>query len=330
MKKILFTTMLILVVTLITNVFAADTFVAQIGGDKYTSLSDAISAAGTSSTTITVIDNVKLDGKLSFPKGCNIVLDLNGKTLTVPTVENNYGIVVAGTLTIKGEGTVNLGMYGIGVGTTGNLTIENGTYKCLSGDYLLGSWGTAVIKGGLFDGNYCIANGFENGTVKILDGTFYNKESTIVLGDVEIFSGAFNQNVQEYLAQGVEMKLVDGVYFTGETYKITVAKAQNGSVTTLSEAVAGQPVKITATANKGYELTNIKVTTEDGKIIAVTNGEFVMPNGNVTVLGIFESTTLDNTPQTGNADVMWIASGLGIIIAVLVVIMARKKLKTTN
>lgn len=327
MKKILFVIMAFCVISLVSNVFAAQTYVAQIGDAKYETLSEAILAAGTEPATITVIDNIDLGGKLSFPKGSNIVLDLNGKTLDVPTVENNYGIVVAGNLTIKGEGTVNLGMYGIGVGTTGSLTIENGTYKCLTGDYLLGSWGKAVIKGGLFDGNYCIANGFENGTVEILDGTFYNKESTIVLGGVKIFGGTFNQNVDEYLAEGIEMKQYNGLYYTGKVYKITVEETNNGTVTTLSEAVEGQPVKVTAVANKGYELSNIKVTSEDDKIIAVSNSEFVMPKGNVTVLGIFESTTLDNTPQTGNGSIIMFAYILVSIIATTIIIMIGRKLK---
>ena len=165
MKKTIYITLLILLFSLVNNVFAESTYVAKIGEVQYESLESAISAAGTTNTTITLIDNINLNGKLSFPKGCNITLDLNGKNMTVPTVENNYGIVVAGKLTIKGEGSVSLGMYGIGVTTTGDLTIESGTYKCQTGDYLLGSWGTAVIKGGLFDGNYCIANGFNNGTV---------------------------------------------------------------------------------------------------------------------------------------------------------------------
>ena len=315
MKKTLYILIMFLFFGLNTNVFAAQ---ASIGTTQYDTLSEAITAAGTSATTITLRDNINMDGKLSFPKGSNIVLDLNEKVLTVPTVENNYGIVVSGNLTIKGEGTVNLGMYGIGVSSTGNLTIEGGTYKCLTGDYLLGSWGTTAIKGGLFDGNYCIANGFENGTVKILDGTFYSKESTIVLGSVEIYSGTFNQDVDEYLAQGIKMKQYNGLYFTGKTHKVIVEEAQNGMATVVSEAVTEQPVKVTTTPNKGYELGDIKVTDGDGKIIAVSNSEFVMPNSDVVVLVTFESTTLDNTPQTGNVEIVFeitLIIAVGIITA---------------
>ena len=280
MKKILmFIIMLVLVACLNSYTYAA-TNVAEIGGVKYETLSGAISAAGSNNTTIVLLDSINLDGKLTFPKGSNIVLDLNGKNLTVPTVENNYGIVVGGNLTIKGTGVISLGMYGIGVQPSGNLTIENGTYKCLSGDYLLGCWGTATIKGGLFDGNYCIANGFDNGKIDILDGTFYSKESTIVLGGVTVYGGAFNHSVENYLADGVEMKLYDGVYFTGKAYKIEVEESQHGTVTVASEAVAEQPVKVTAKASKGYELDNIKVTDKNGN------------NGSATIEGnsyIFEN-----------------------------------------
>jgi len=325
MKKIMLVTILVLAFSMCANVFA-QTYVAEAGGIKYETLSEAISAAGTTATTITMLDNINLSGKLTFPKGSNITLDLDGKNLTVPTVENNYGIVVGGNLVIKGSGTVTLGMYGIGVQPTGNLTIEDGTYKCLSGDYLLGSWGMATIKGGLFDGNYCIANGFDNGKVKILDGTFYSKEPTIVLGGVEIFSGAFNQKVDEYLADGIKMKMYNGMYFTGEVYKITVEETEHGTVTTLSEAVAEQPVKVTTNAKQGYELSNIKVTSSDGKIIAVANGEFVMPSSNVTVFGIFESTKLDNTPQTGNGYEIIYYCMLGIVTSLILFVIVRKRL----
>ena len=325
MKKILFVTMLIFVFCFGTKCFA-ETYVAEIGDTKYETLSAAISAAGTNNATITLLDNVNLEGKITFPSGSNITLNTNGKTLTIPTVENNYGMVVGGNLTIKGSGTVNLGMYGIGVQASGNLTIEDGTYKCLTGDYLLGCWGSTIIKGGLFDGNYCIANGFDNGKIKILDGTFYSKEPTIVLGGVQIFSGAFNQNVEEYLADGIEIKQYNGMYFTGEIYKITVEQTKNGTVDVISEAVAEQPVKVTAKANKGYELSDIKVTDKDGKIIAVSNGEFVMPNSDVIVMGIFELPTMDDTPQTGNQEVIIY---IGVLLALVIVstIMFISKLK---
>ena len=324
MKKILIVTVFVCIfVCSVTPVFAAGN-VAKIGDTQYATLSEAITSAGTSQATITLIDNVNLTGKISFPKGSNIVLDLNGKNLNVPTVENNYGIVVGGDLQIKGSGTVSLGMYGIGVQPTGNLVIESGTYKCLSGDYLLGSWGKATIKGGLFDGNYCIANGFDGGTVEILDGTFYTKEPTIVLGATTIYSGAFNQDVSDYLADGIEMKLYNGVYFTGKVYKIVLNDVKNGSVDVVKEAIAEQPVKIVAKANTGYEIGSIKVVDANGKTVDVSDSEFVMPNSDVTVSVTFSKMAMDDTPATGGMDFTLLISVILLLVS-LALIFTKKK-----
>jgi len=327
MKKTICLCIILTCFCLVTNICAADGYVAKIGNEGFNSLSEAILKAGATNTTITLNQDVDLKEKLSFPKGSNIVLDLNGKNLSVPTVENNYGIVVLGNLTIIGKGVVSLGEYGIGVGTTGNLVIEAGTYKCLNGTYLIGSWGKATLKGGLFDGNYCIANGFDNGTVDILDGTFYSKESTIVLGNVKIFSGAFNQDIHEHLAPGVEMKKYNGLYFTGKKYYITIEDAKNGTVTTLSEAVEEQPVKVETKAGEGYELDNIKVITETGKIIGVRNGEFVMPGENVTVYGLFETVSFDDTPKTGKSNV---AGCIFLLVSIVALATCINGLKTTR
>ena len=326
MKRVLVITSFVLVFVFgLTNIFAAGN-VAQIGSTGYETLSEAITAAGSTQTTITLIDNIDLSGKLAFPKGSNIVLDLNGKSLDVPTVENNYGIVVGGNLQIKGSGTVSLGMYGIGVQPSGNLTIESGTYKCLSGDYLIGSWGNVTIKGGLFDGNYCIANGFDGGKVEILDGTFYSKEPTIVLGGTTVYSGAFNQDVSDYLADGIEMNLYNGVYFAGKVYNITLSKTINGTVDVIKEAVAEQPVKVTTKANEGYELDNIQVVDSAGKIIGVSNGEFVMPDSDVSVSVMFSKIATDDTPATGGVDALLLVCIL-LFFSSLVLILRNKLVK---
>lgn len=319
MKKILLIAILCLAFILgfETNVFAAG--VAKIGDTTYDTLDAALAGVGTEAT-ITIIDNIDLPGKATIPAGKKVVLDLNGKTLKVPTVENNYGIVVKGDLTIKGKGTVTLGMYGIGVAAGGNLTVESGTYNCPTGDYLIGVWGTATIKGGTFNGNYCIANGFDNGKIEILDGTFYSHEDTIVLGGVTIKGGAFNHDVTDYLADGVKMVLYNGVYFTGTVYNITIETAKNGKVEAVKTAVDGQPVKLTITPNKGYELDKINVTKTDGTQVGVENNEFMMPKSDVKVMATFKVSTLDNTPQTGNLNLLMIASILltgGILVLII-------------
>ena len=80
-------------------------FVAQIGDVKYETLADAVAAvpAGTE-TTITMIDNETIVGNagVTIPVGKNIVLDLNGKTVTLSVTESKGSQLITnrGTLTI--------------------------------------------------------------------------------------------------------------------------------------------------------------------------------------------------------------------------------------
>ena len=295
MKKVFIITVTIVALFFNINVYAA--YAAKIGDSSYNTLADAIQAVG-EEATITVTDNINLTDKVTIPAGKKVVLDLNGKTIKVPTVENNYGVVIKGDLQIKGKGTVTVGQFGIGVSPGGKLTIESGTYNCPTGDYLIGSWGTVEIKGGTFNGNYCIANGFDNGTVKITDGVYNSKEATIVLGNVTIEGGSFNHNVTEYLAQRVKQVKYNGVYYVGNIYNITVETVKNGKLVVPKEAVDGQPVKMDITPNKGYEIDTLGVIDKDKNNIEVKNNEFMMPESDVSIKATFKLETLDKTHQT--------------------------------
>ena len=81
-------------------------FVAQIGETGYKSLADAVAAvpADGTETTITMIDNETVVGNAGviIPVGKNIVLDLNGKTVTLSVTESKGSQLITnrGTLTI--------------------------------------------------------------------------------------------------------------------------------------------------------------------------------------------------------------------------------------
>ena len=81
-------------------------FVAQIGETGYKSLADAAAAvpADGTETTITMIDNETIVGNagVTIPVGKNIVLDLNGKTVTLSVTESKGSQLITnrGTLTI--------------------------------------------------------------------------------------------------------------------------------------------------------------------------------------------------------------------------------------
>lgn len=202
MKKIISIITLILVTFANSFVLAREeesNDVARIGSNYYATLSEAISSAGTGDT-ITFIRGAKLSEKLSVPKGKKIIFDLNKKTLELADISDNYALVVGGTLTITGNGRIDMpGLYGIGVQPSGNLTIENGTFNQTTGDYLIGNWGATTIYDGTFNANYSAVNGFA-GNVTIEYGKFTGNEWPLVVGNVLVEGGIYNKDVSNYLS----------------------------------------------------------------------------------------------------------------------------------
>lgn len=127
---------------------------------KNVTTADAFTTAVAAGNDIYVGANISLDAPVTIPANAATTIYL-GKdtTVTAPTVEfptNICAIKNEGTLTIKGEGTVT-GNYAA-VYSTGNLTVEGGTFKSPTGFGLMidNIYGTepsvAVINGGTFDG----------------------------------------------------------------------------------------------------------------------------------------------------------------------------------
>lgn len=146
-----------------------DTAVAKIGDVTYNSLTTAMAHLQDNGTLI-IQKDITYSDSLDFNKN-NVVLDLNGKTLTMDVQaqsnnqSNTYSILVSGgSLTVKdetGKGTVSFhknNISGIRVEGTGTvLNLTGGTYKDLS---LLGSAYSVVL-----DGTDTKVN-FSGGTIK--------------------------------------------------------------------------------------------------------------------------------------------------------------------
>ena len=77
--------------------------VAQIGENKYQTLEEAIGAvpANGTRTTVTLIDDYELKGRETIDKGEDVILDLNGHTLTVSKGTQSGRFTIKGTLTIR-------------------------------------------------------------------------------------------------------------------------------------------------------------------------------------------------------------------------------------
>lgn len=187
----------------------------QVSTSDYATLAEAIAAVPENGTVVLASDLAPQE-KITIDKPVEI--NLNGKTLTLPTVENNYGMIVKNSLTIHGnDGEVDsTGLYGIGLSTsmTGELVINGGTYVAPEGSsYLIGGFGGKVIvNDGDFTAPYCVINSFDgyscaveiNGGTFKLNGTDSDPTAAPLLGiNITVKGGKFSQQLpEEYIAEG--------------------------------------------------------------------------------------------------------------------------------
>ena len=179
--------------------FVADGYVSVKNGNVWTVLPGVEDAAALKSVfneggVVALANDLVLDRTLSVPAGKEVVIDLNGKTISntadlwdVPNkVANNWSLlsVKGGTLTIKGAGTLQAkenDCYAVDVQDGGTVVIEDGTYVGnIHAVYVYE--GTAEIRGGKYSIQQtypeaakaygfvlnCYDENRENGTAKIL------------------------------------------------------------------------------------------------------------------------------------------------------------------
>lgn len=106
-----------------TYTVAPKVYVAQIGETKYESLANAIAAVpanGSEATTITMIADDAVEAGVTIAAGQNIVLELNGKTISGNTDSSkSYALITnKGTLVIQDNTDTNLDGTGTGLITT--------------------------------------------------------------------------------------------------------------------------------------------------------------------------------------------------------------------
>ena len=84
-------------------------------------------------------------------------------------------------------------------------------------------------------------------------------------------------------------------------YTVTVSSSiEHGKVSVdKTSAEAGATVKLTATADSGYELDSYSVKDASANELTVTNGTFTMPKSNVTVSATFKETAYAKLAHSG-------------------------------
>ena len=211
--------------------------------------------------------NLDLSKILKVPAGVEVVLDLNNKTLTLPTDAETtaaigyayYGIDVRGKLTINGNGTVEIpGGYGLqSYGTGSEITINGGTYNQNHEDavYLLFSYTDLNVNGGVFNAKYSAVNSYK-GTLNITGGNFASDEPETILVNTgvtaNITGGTYDKDVTTCEYENEAKEIVYCMTGTNEKYTgalIETADGWKGAIqvgdknyTTIAAAVDAVPV----------------------------------------------------------------------------------------
>ncbi len=268
----------------------------------------------------TLTEDVVLGETVSVEAGKEVVLDLNGKTISntadlwdVPDANaNNWSLlsVKGGTLTIKGAGTLQAkenDCYAVDVQDGGKVVIEDGTYVGnIHAVYV--QKGTAEIKGGKYSIQQTYPNA-DNAYEFVLN--CYDQNRRDGTAKISVSGGEFVKfNPADCAAEGPHTNfLADGFKSVkkGDSYVVMPANLSIVSTAAeLDEAIAAVPegVKSVIILNAGtydnvIDITKGKVITfkpADGAEVVLA-GVNVQSNNNKTDCA-FENITFDNSLQS--------------------------------
>lgn len=244
---------------------APDTPAENEGVKTIDELNAAIAAAGETETTIKLAADIT--GDVVVPEKANITIDLNGKKIT-----NSVGhtIMNNGTLTIKGEGTVDnithgkAALYNKGTvtlnGGTFDRTKENGQSDSSSGGnsyYTIKNVGNMTINEGVnvltAEGNgelgrfsSLVANGYYNGTTYDNDNKGVDNPTLIINNGT--FSGGLNTIKNDDRA---ELTINNGTF--KNFYQATV---QNHNIATINGGTYKAASDASSTEKETYGVYN--------------------------------------------------------------------------
>ena len=277
--------------------------VAEVNGQGFPTLQAAINAAKDNvETTVKLIDNIVMSTSdiATIPEGKLIVLDMDGKSITVDCRFEGRPIVNDGVLTVTGNGIIDASDSESGLGAINNkgtLTVENGTYRgatYANGAAIRNTGTTAVlvIKDGTFEEATCAV--FNEGTTTIEGGTFAGTTCSQCNSDI------WGYTIRNYNANA--KMTINGGTFTG------VQGAVSASIGYL-EINDGTFRSVKCTKNTSHTATfyALYAAGEVGKVKTVINGGTFETEGKVTAVLIGN----DNTGGDGgiNAEATAIING---------------------
>ena len=282
---------------------------------------------------VTLTENVELTQPLEIVEGANVVINLEGKTLTGAielaegaelTVNNGVikntdrtvsGITSNGDLTLNNV-TIESARHGVRV-ESGNVVINGGEYKVapISASTLhalnVGDDGTTanvVIKGGTFIGpkgtmaDSGSAVNVRNGSSVVIEGGNFSggKSKTLSGVNITVKGGTFDQNPVNYVADGYKVIEKDGKFVVVSNEVDTVVASKEDVQNALKDAATAGETEVVIDANGAninlyYGLS--KTTVPAGTTVTIRNanveGSCYGNSANGTV--IFEGCTFNNS-----------------------------------
>lgn len=217
---------------------------------NFATLADAIAAAQ-AGETVTLLADVESVSVTTVVAGKDIVLDLNGKTLT-STANNGITIEATAKLTVKdsltGGKVIATGKYSNAIENKGTLVIESGSFEAVYGAIRALGGSTTTISGGTFAsstgrfGMYYWANGTAL-SVTVNGGLFKNSVSTAMENGkvaLSIKGGSFATDLTDYCGAdaGTYLDKETGLYVYGRESEHVPAGYvvdENGNVTISDE-----------------------------------------------------------------------------------------------
>ena len=196
----------------------SDTSAAEDDADENTvekqSGEDAKAAASTLQSDIDAAEvgatvTMSADTTADITISKNLVLDLNGKTLTntnagkaTITVANGAAVTVKNGFVVGGTGYYNI-QVGTTVNSTANLTLEKVTATAgNTGSSMIDNWGKLTIESGIYTGGLDVVKSEEGSTLNIHGGTFTLSYATngytgviFAYGTTTITGGEFIQSL---------------------------------------------------------------------------------------------------------------------------------------
>ena len=275
---------------------------------------------------VILVDDITVESQIQIYK--NLVLDLNGKTLTAAKdgaevdaiwVRDNAEVV------ITGNGTINATYDAVFATGTSKLTIENGTFIGVAEAVFAQANAQVVINGGTFKSTQ-----YPEFTLNLRDKTGKGENDTAT---ITVYGGTFYQfNPADNAAEGVGTNFVNencSVIVDGDYYKVVLTTVSTAEELKNAFAVASE-IKL---AND-IDLTNVEWTpigtaeepfsgTFDGQGHKITGlkiegskqaGFIAYAGENTTIKNvIFENVSINSTKYAGG--VVCSANNVGLVLS---------------